>query len=923
MAAPPSYTPAAGPASTATPKGGPVRAGAGTVRPPADSPRPAAPPPRRSRLPLWLALSAMALLTLCALVLALGRWEHPVPGLLTDPMGRITNYGWPGWNGYQHGLSFPDTIVAVDDIPLPAPSFLQPFPAVILDQHIETAPRDTPLRLSVLRGDETSQFSVKVDRLGWAPFLVLFGGYTLLAWIWLFSAGLSYLISPESPGVGAFTRWALLNAVVFLTIFDWHTTRTLVPFYVISYAYLPAAVIELGLRFPDDAAFLRRQPGLIWGVRAMGAVLLVVVVVGWSLNRNLMLWPAAALGLSIVALAGVMGGRCLLARGRRRTQLLMGLSLWMPVYLCLGWMLGIVPWPGPGPLGSYLFLLVIPVSAIGTVGITYALVRYDFWDARSLLPRRLLRPLLSAVLGLTAALMSSIVLLLLEDQLQARWVQVVAVFFLVFLALPLHRTIENRLEGLLFPADAFYRPTIEQLSLRFTDLASRAAVVETVETTVRQWLPCDCVRFLPLPPPPLQSPDESGELLRSAPPGSVISMLNLATGSSSGATFGSQSGTYSSTGSLISMASTPNEPPEWRALRRAARAAGIDGIGSEQSAALCSGQAVQPAHLSASSAIADVHQARKATSRQAWARLILPARYRDHVVGLLAVSSKRRSQLFTSEDENLLRTIANQAALALACANAYEQVESLRRAQQAAFREEKGAALGTVAAEIAHEIRFPINFFRMLLESYTVWLRDGKPPETEDVEIGREEVDRLERMAGNLRRIATTRILSRQPAEMYTLVDHVRLLLRDRLMNRVMDNDVDPLLDVDCDKDAMTQILVNLLANALDACEAPGRVGMGSERLEDGRMRLTVWDTGPGLVADVGKLFQPWFTTKKTGSGLGLAITRRLVRAHGWEIGAGRRGEQTCFDVVIPREEWHRRMPPISDEGQFESGPLK
>jgi nitrogen-specific signal transduction histidine kinase len=57
----------------------------------------------------------------------------------------------------------------------------------------------------------------------------------------------------------------------------------------------------------------------------------------------------------------------------------------------------------------------------------------------------------------------------------------------------------------------------------------------------------------------------------------------------------------------------------------------------------------------------------------------------------------------------------------------------------------------------------------------------------------------------------------------------------------------------------------------------------------------------------VGKLFQPWFTTKPKGSGLGLPITPRLVRAHGWEISASRRGDRTCFDVLIAAGEWSRR----------------
>jgi signal transduction histidine kinase len=301
----------------------------------------------------------------------------------------------------------------------------------------------------------------------------------------------------------------------------------------------------------------------------------------------------------------------------------------------------------------------------------------------------------------------------------------------------------------------------------------------------------------------------------------------------------------------------------------------------------------------------------RSSSPSLWTWLLVPARFRDQVVGLLAVSPKLGSQLFTSEDEDLLRTIANQAALALACATASEQIETLRRAQEEAFREQLGAAIGTIAAEIAHEIRFPINFFRMLVERHSKALQQGKVLSAadldEDLDIGREEVERLERMADQLRRIAQSRGIERQALRVRSLIDHVRLLLRDRLHDRLIEVDVPSSFEVTGDRDALTQILLNLMANALDASPPPGRVGVTVNPEPDGRLRLLVWDTGAGFAVEVGKLFQPWFTTKPKGSGLGLPITHRLVRAHGWEITASRRGDRTCFDVLIAAGEWQRR----------------
>src|SRR5437868_11400881 len=70
--------------------------------------------PFGARLPFWALGGILALLTVYVFATALDRWDAPIPGLLTDPFGRITNYGWPSWSGYQQGLSFPSSIVAVE-----------------------------------------------------------------------------------------------------------------------------------------------------------------------------------------------------------------------------------------------------------------------------------------------------------------------------------------------------------------------------------------------------------------------------------------------------------------------------------------------------------------------------------------------------------------------------------------------------------------------------------------------------------------------------------------------------------------------------------------------------------------------------------------------------------------------------------------
>jgi len=276
-------------------------------------------------------------------------------------------------------------------------------------------------------------------------------------------------------------------------------------------------------------------------------------------------------------------------------------------------------------------------------------------------------------------------------------------------------------------------------------------------------------------------------------------------------------------------------------------------------------------------------------------QLVLPIAFGGVRIGSLRVGEKPGQALFTEDDVDLLQTIVNQGALALAHAHAYQELEARRREQAAAWRGERAALVETVAAEIAHEIRYPINFFRSVFERQSGLL------DAEDLEIGREEVDRLERLVSGLRRLAIHRV-ERRAVRIADLCGKVETLLRDDLGNRRIQLAVPEEVELRCDPDQILQALVNLVANGLQAMGGEGAVGIawshGPKSTE-----LVVWDTGPGFDGDPAVLFAPWYTTKPKGTGLGLAITHRFVRAHGWSITAQRRDNRTLFIITIRDED--------------------
>ena len=262
-------------------------------------------------------------------------------------------------------------------------------------------------------------------------------------------------------------------------------------------------------------------------------------------------------------------------------------------------------------------------------------------------------------------------------------------------------------------------------------------------------------------------------------------------------------------------------------------------------------------------------------------------------VSLLLVT-KQANATFTDQEVTLLRTIANQATLALPLVARATMLDKRRREQAEAWERERAAIIEALAAEIAHEVRYPINFFRSVFSREN----ENRQLDDEELEIGCEEVERLERLVTDLRKVAV-RQLERREVQVTEVIARAEMLLRDRLDGRTFELSVPDKTRVRCDPDQITQVLVNLMSNAVSATKEGQDIGIEWQQSESGAT-LTVWDGGDGFVCPPSMIFTPWFTTKSTGTGLGLAITHRITRAHGWTVDPRREDEHTKIVLTIP-----------------------
>ncbi|WP_462323439.1 ATP-binding protein [Desulfoplanes sp.] len=234
-------------------------------------------------------------------------------------------------------------------------------------------------------------------------------------------------------------------------------------------------------------------------------------------------------------------------------------------------------------------------------------------------------------------------------------------------------------------------------------------------------------------------------------------------------------------------------------------------------------------------------------------------------------------------------------------------LREVRRLQQEVKRKEKLAAIGSLAAGVAHEIRNPLSS----IKGFATLFRTRFEPESDEygaAEIMVHEVDRLNRVVTELIEYARPSRIAVRKTDLQEMIAHSLSLIRHDVHTagvRVETDIPDNLSEVVLDPDKMQQCLLNMYLNAVQAMPEGGTLRVEGFRTADERFGLRIRDTGKGIPAnDLSKIFDPYYTTKNQGTGLGLAMVLKIVEAHGGEIDVvSGEGEGTVFTLLFPEKE--------------------
>ncbi len=241
-----------------------------------------------------------------------------------------------------------------------------------------------------------------------------------------------------------------------------------------------------------------------------------------------------------------------------------------------------------------------------------------------------------------------------------------------------------------------------------------------------------------------------------------------------------------------------------------------------------------------------------------------------------------------------------------------EEMARRHQADVARFRAERLAAVGTMAAQLAHEVRNPmcsisLNVDLLSLEIGALTSKASHSPAEATVLLGQigREIGRIESVLRDYLAYARLPkvVLRQQPVHAF-LDERLALINAELEASHVrLRKDYDPQVEcMNADPVQMWQVILNLVRNAREAMPQGGEITVRTHR-QGGEMEISVSDTGSGIEEEnIPQLFTPFFTTKAEGTGLGLALSQQIVAEHGGRIECrSTPGAGTTFSILLPQ----------------------
>ena len=710
--------------------------------------------------------------------------------------------------------------------------------APALRRLVRAVPVGTPLRYTFERGGTRAVVAVPTSVLGWRDVLPVYLPYLVDGAAFMATALIVFLFRPRLAAARAGAALGACFGLMLVLACDLFSAAWLDDLYFVVESLTPAAVLLFALCFPEPKGFVRARPWLLGLVVVPFVVLAAVQLALYDAD------PERHLAVNdwvyaAIACSGIASAVSLMHAVRTSRSVR---ARQQATVVMVGMLLAALL-PGLGILAIILLRLDVPMNWLAPfflvypLSIAWAIARHDLFEVERWLR---LGVGWAATTGVVFALYGALVVAgehwLGRGERAPAWLVPLYLLAVLAFANPLRARVQAGVDRLFYRQAYSYRATVEATSRVLASVLDADRIATTVLETLTDVM---------------------------AAAWGTLTVLDAP-------------------------ARTYGRPAERAAAVRAAFPAGDADVAR---------LAARPRPLRVAAA-----RAPDARLVELGVALVVPIRFEAEALGVLLVGEKLSAAHYGDEDLDLLQTLANQAALALTNARA---AATIRRQQADLAEAERLAAVGEIAAAVAHGIRNPLAGIRMSAEVARDEIpADGDRDLRESLGDIIAESDRLEH------RIRTILDFSRPLAVRVGRHDLGAWVARfaETMARRAPDGvgvtaAVDPAVGTaPFDPAALGEVLETIVVNAFEAGApsvtvraAPVRDAAGGEAV------VVVGDTGPGMDETTQRrVFELFFTTKRSGTGVGLAMAKRLVARQGATLALrSAPGKGTTFAVRL------------------------
>jgi len=784
---------------------------------------------------------AMVGVSIASIANQLGR---EFPGFIVWKNLIVPSISAPSWPGDAGGLPFRTVVRAVDGTPVQD--------AAALRRHIRSVPLGTEVRYRFrsLTGNREVR-SVPTAILTMRDVVPIFGIYLLNGLVLLGVALTVFYVKPENPAARSFLFLGVCLGGTLILAIDTLMSFWCSRLYFMLESLVPAALLLFAATFPQPKGLVLRFPQLRWWTLAAFAAVGVLQNALYLSNplRHLAVndWVYTAMAVSgLVLLASLLESflhaRTPLARQQVKTVLFgMGAAIFVPSLL----MMAIILLRLDIPMNA-----AFPLLLLGPLSIGYAIARHDLFQVDRYVRNGIVYGAVSVLvfLGYAIVVFSAELALGAERALPAN----VIPFYLLFLVLvfnPLRARIQSIVDRVFYRQAYSYRATVQGMSRALSSFLNTEKVVAAVLAALTEVMAIEWATILVL--------SSRGNTLR----------------------------VYGDSPNIRERVRAAF-PPDGSSVGH------LRGLEKAESSQAFAERCADPTE--GCEAIAESHPA-----------LLVPARFEGANVAVILIGDKKSGAYYSEDDLDLLQTLADQAALALTNAEAYEII---RQTQADLVRSERLAAVGELAASVAHGIRNPLAGIRAAAQLAREDVAETSSDLREGIDDIISEADRLEMRVRSLLDFARPFEPNLRVADLGVLLDEFATSMRPRLAAGIeLLLDVDPHLPrLGFYAAQLTEVMEALVINAAQAMGEHGTVSIQAHPTSDASgepgVELHISDTGPGFApGQLERIFSLFYTTKAQGTGIGLAMAQRIIERHRGRLSAeSRDGGGATFSIYLP-----------------------